>query len=62
MEDRLLKDVLAESAKFNGLLLVHDETADTQAKKILVPTWTAITHVQTPRQVFQALQDSGYKV
>jgi predicted protein tyrosine phosphatase len=58
MEARLKEDVLREIQKWNQLLLVHEELEDGK----IVPTWTAVDDIQTPREVFQRFADQGYPV
>lgn len=58
MESRLKEDVLREIAKWNQLLLVHEELQDAK----IIPTWTALDHVQTPREVFESFSAQGYAV
>lgn len=58
METRLRDDVLKESTKYNGLLLVHDEINKNQ----VIPRWVAAELVQTPREVVSAFQNAGHKL
>lgn len=58
MEARLKEDILREAKRCNGLLLVHDELENHK----VVPSWIAADIVQTPREVFDAFQQSGYRV
>jgi hypothetical protein len=53
LEQRLLEDVLEESERFGGMLLVHDELPDSR----VVPTWISVTResVSTPAQLFERL-------
>ncbi|KAI8816483.1 inositol hexakisphosphate-domain-containing protein, partial [Fimicolochytrium jonesii] len=59
MEARLKEDIEREASKWNGMLLVHEES---EGK--LVPTWMAIDrpHIQTPREVFDAFVAEGFPV
>lgn len=57
MEDRLKLDVINEAARYKGLLLVHDEHDSN-----IIPTWTCVLDVQTPRQIFDKLNELGYNV
>ncbi|KAI8371352.1 inositol hexakisphosphate-domain-containing protein [Radiomyces spectabilis] len=58
VEERLKHDVLNESKKMDGLLLVHDELPD----GTIVPCYIAADEVQTPKEVFQAFQEKGYRL
>jgi hypothetical protein len=58
MEARLKEDVQREIQKWNQLLLVHEELEDGK----IIPTWTAVDDIQTPREVFQRFADQGYPV
>ncbi|KAJ3280819.1 hypothetical protein HK104_000390 [Borealophlyctis nickersoniae] len=58
MEARMKEDVLREAARWNGLLLVHDELENGR----VVPTWMAIDEVKTPREVFEELRARGFRV
>jgi nitrate reductase NapAB chaperone NapD len=55
MEDRLKQDIKKELSKWNNLLLVHEE--DEKGK--IVPMWTAVTELQTTRELFQELDHQG---
>lgn len=55
MEDRLKLDVKKELAKWNNLILVHEEVE--QGK--IVPMWTAVTDLQTPKELFNGLNSKG---
>lgn len=56
LEQRLLEDVLEESERFGGMLLVHDELPDSR----VIPTWVAVSPetVATPAQLFHSLSES----
>ncbi|KAI9192964.1 inositol hexakisphosphate-domain-containing protein [Polychytrium aggregatum] len=58
MEERLKEDILAEAARSNGLILVHDEIHTGK----IVPTWMSVDSVQTLREVFQSFVAEGYPV
>ena len=63
MEERLKEDIIRESKKCQGVLLVHDELEDGR----IVPACIGIgaqyaTVIQTPKEVFQMLIDQGYPV
>lgn len=58
MESRLKDDVLKESQRFGGLVLVHDELDSGE----IVPTWCAATQVQTSREIFDSFIADGYEV
>lgn len=59
-EQRLKAEILAEAKANGGRLLVHGETAD----GTVVAEWVKVTpeSVQTTREVYQGLQDEGYKI
>lgn len=59
-EQTLKGEVLAELQRYGGRFLVHEENADGQ----IVARWLQVTpdQVQTPREVFQSLQQEGYRV
>ncbi|TPX58470.1 hypothetical protein SpCBS45565_g07990 [Spizellomyces sp. 'palustris'] len=58
MESRLKEDIEKEAARFGGLLLVHDELEPGR----VVPTWMAIDHIQTSREVFESFVTSGFRI
>ncbi|KAI9144841.1 inositol hexakisphosphate-domain-containing protein [Paraphysoderma sedebokerense] len=58
MEQRLKDDIIKESKKYNGLLLVHDELEEGK----VIPCWVAADEVQTPREVIESFQEKGYRV
>ncbi|KAL1914564.1 uncharacterized protein VTP21DRAFT_8189 [Calcarisporiella thermophila] len=58
MEERLKADIIKETKRMGGLLLVHDELDDGS----VVPCWIAADTVQSPREVFTSFQEQGYKV
>ncbi|GAA6033114.1 hypothetical protein JCM8097_002951 [Rhodosporidiobolus ruineniae] len=58
IEARLKQDVLRESARYGGLVLVHSESPTGQ----LQPTWIATDEVLTARELFSSLRSSGYNV
>jgi len=60
MEARLKEDVLAEAALYGNAIMVSGETDGGD----LVELWEAVTpvDVQTPREVFEELQEDGYCV
>ena len=55
MEDRLKQDINKELSKWNNLLLVHEEVEDGK----IVPMWTSITDLQTPKELFESLNAQG---
>jgi hypothetical protein len=55
MEDRLKLDIKKELSKWNNLLLVHEEID--QGK--IVPMWTAVTDLQTTKELFQEMNQQG---
>ncbi|KAI8809960.1 inositol hexakisphosphate-domain-containing protein [Cladochytrium replicatum] len=58
MEERLKDDALKEADQCGGLLLVHDELEPGK----VVPTWTAVDSIQTPREVFDGFRATGFRV
>ncbi|KAI9099760.1 inositol hexakisphosphate-domain-containing protein [Phlyctochytrium arcticum] len=58
METRLKEDIQREAGKFGGLLLVHDELENGR----VIPTWMAIDHIQTSREVFESLISEGFRI
>ncbi|KAI8898833.1 inositol hexakisphosphate-domain-containing protein [Globomyces pollinis-pini] len=58
MEIRLKQDIIQESQKWNGLVLVHEERDD----ETIIPKWMGVDHIQTPREVFESLGELGYQV
>ncbi|CAO1618211.1 unnamed protein product [Sympodiomycopsis kandeliae] len=62
IERRLKEDVLREAARFNGLIMVHEEAGDKE-KPVLHPTWIAVDKdaIKTVREVFDDLRDRGWR-
>jgi len=58
MEERLKADVVKETAKFGGLVLVHQELMD----GTVVPCWLSADSIQTPKEVFQKFQEQNYRL
>ncbi|KAJ3372938.1 hypothetical protein GGF31_001475 [Allomyces arbusculus] len=58
LEARLKDEVIAEAARYHGLVLVHDELVSGQ----VVPCWLAADVVQTPLDLVHAFQDLGYRI
>ncbi|KAH7442546.1 hypothetical protein KP509_03G093600 [Ceratopteris richardii] len=60
MEARLKEDILQEASRFTNKVLVNDELPDGQ----MVDLWEPVTQdsVQTPLEVYEALQSEGYNV
>ena len=63
MEKRLKEDVLAESARYGGRILLHIEESTDQGY-ILVPVWETIgaEDVQTPLDLYQSVIAQGFKI
>jgi hypothetical protein len=57
MEVRLKQDIISEARKNRGILLVHDEIDGH-----LVPFWIEATLVQTPREVYDLLIRTGFRI
>uniref|UniRef100_A0A0K3CRK6 BY PROTMAP: gi/472580415/gb/EMS18219.1/ metal ion binding protein [Rhodosporidium toruloides NP11] gi/647403677/emb/CDR49761.1/ RHTO0S32e00298g1_1 [Rhodosporidium toruloides] n=1 Tax=Rhodotorula toruloides TaxID=5286 RepID=A0A0K3CRK6_RHOTO len=58
IEARLKSDVLRESARYDGLVLVHDETRSGS----ILPTWVSADEVLTARELFSQIRSEGYNV
>lgn len=60
IESRLKQDILRESSKYGGLLMVHEETATGQIE----PTWIAVDEasVHTVREVWDRVKAEGWRV
>ena len=58
MESRLREDVLAESKRYGGRVLVSRELAGGQ----VVDSWEQVTSVQTPLEVYSMLSSEGYEL
>ena len=61
IEKRLRDDVLLESQRNGGMLLVHEEE---EGNEQLVPTWVAVqrNEVRTVREVWKQVQSDGWQV
>ncbi|GAA5990599.1 hypothetical protein JCM11641_007799 [Rhodosporidiobolus odoratus] len=62
IESRLKQDIIRESARYGGLILVHSESLTSGA---LQPTWISTDDLLTIRELFSSLRDSsngGYNV
>jgi hypothetical protein len=67
IEHRLKLDILAEAAKYGGLLLTHNEAAVAgiaDGDAAILPTWTAVdvSNVKTSRELWDGLRDAGWSV
>ncbi|VDC06830.1 unnamed protein product [Peniophora sp. CBMAI 1063] len=64
IEHRLKADILAESAKYGGLLLTHNEVAVEDGDGAILPTWTAVdgNNVRTSRELWEHLATEGWHV
>lgn len=60
MEARLKEDILRESERFGGAIMVIHETDDGQ----IFDAWEHVNSdsIQTPREVFSCLQVEGYPI
>ncbi|SJX66322.1 uncharacterized protein SRS1_16643 [Sporisorium reilianum f. sp. reilianum] len=60
IESRLKQDILRESSKYGGLVMVHEETATGQ----IAPTWIAVDEasVHTVREVWDRVKAEGWRV
>lgn len=63
MENQMKKDVIAESKRYNGRILLHEEMADGNHFSI-VPVWeTALeSDVQTPLDVYKQIMSEGFQI
>ncbi|KAH9945040.1 inositol hexakisphosphate-domain-containing protein [Epithele typhae] len=64
IERRLKNDILAESAKFGGLVLTHNEVASDTGEGAILPTWTAVdqNNVRTQRELMEYMKKEGWNV
>ncbi|GAA5856222.1 hypothetical protein JCM8547_000828 [Rhodosporidiobolus lusitaniae] len=64
IESRLKQDVLRESARYGGLVLVHSElpAPSPSSAGALQPTWIAADEILTARELFSSLRQGGYNV
>ncbi|RPD74988.1 hypothetical protein L226DRAFT_508637 [Lentinus tigrinus ALCF2SS1-7] len=64
IERRLKADILAESAKFGGLVLTHNEVASDSGEGAILPTWTAVdtNNVRTQRELMENMKHDGWNV
>lgn len=62
MEARLKEDVLTEAKRYDGALMVNHETDAGEIFDAWEPVSLEGNHVQTPAEVYQGLQNEGYKV
>ncbi|KNZ49561.1 hypothetical protein VP01_493g4 [Puccinia sorghi] len=58
IELRLKLDIIKESQKYGGLVLVHDETVEGD----ILPTWITADDVKTTREMWEGVKSEGYKV
>ncbi|RCI04172.1 hypothetical protein CU098_006507 [Rhizopus stolonifer] len=58
LEERLKADVEREAKAMGGLILVHQELADSS----VVPCFIAADQVQTPRELFEQFKQNDYRV
>ncbi|TFK90507.1 hypothetical protein K466DRAFT_660775 [Polyporus arcularius HHB13444] len=64
IERRLKADILAEAAKFGGLILTHNEVASDSGEGAILPTWTAVdaNNVRTQRELMEHMKEDGWNV
>ncbi|KAI0707157.1 inositol hexakisphosphate-domain-containing protein [Earliella scabrosa] len=64
IERRLKADILAEAAKFGGLVLTHNEVASDSGEGAILPTWTAVdmNNVRTQRELMENMRNDGWNV
>jgi len=58
IELRLKLDIIKESQKYGGLVLVHDETVEGD----ILPTWITADDVKTTREMWEGVKSEGYKL
>ncbi|KAI9486886.1 MAG: inositol hexakisphosphate-domain-containing protein [Benjaminiella poitrasii] len=58
LEERLKADVIKEAKTMGGLILVHQELADST----IVPCFIAADQVQTPKELFEEFQKLDYRL
>ncbi|KNF00354.1 hypothetical protein PSTG_06525 [Puccinia striiformis f. sp. tritici PST-78] len=58
IELRLKLDIIKESQKYGGLILVHDETVEGD----ILPTWITADDVKTTREMWEGVKSEGYHV
>ncbi|KAI0701909.1 inositol hexakisphosphate-domain-containing protein [Cerioporus squamosus] len=64
IERRLKADILAEAAKFGGLVLTHNEVASDSGEGAILPTWTAVdtNNVRTQRELMENMKKDGIPI
>ncbi|GAA6009259.1 hypothetical protein JCM11491_004248 [Sporobolomyces phaffii] len=66
IEARLKQDVLKESRRYGGLVLVHSEDSASHASSTptstITPTWVSADNVRTVRELFSQIREKGYNV
>ncbi|KAI0768012.1 inositol hexakisphosphate-domain-containing protein [Trametes elegans] len=65
IEIRLKNDILAEAAKYGGLVLTHNEVATAgEGEGAILPTWTAVDNgnVRTQRELMENMRKDGWNV
>ncbi|KAF9526356.1 inositol hexakisphosphate-domain-containing protein [Crepidotus variabilis] len=64
IETRLKSDILAESLKYGGVVLTHNEVAADQGDGAILPTWTAVdtSNVKTSRELWESMKRDGWNV
>ncbi|KAI9453330.1 inositol hexakisphosphate-domain-containing protein [Russula earlei] len=64
IEQRLKNDILAESVRFGGLILTHNEIAIEDGDGAILPTWTAVdsNNVRTSRELWEYMRSEGWHV
>jgi hypothetical protein len=67
IETRLKADILAEAAKYGGLLLTHNEAAVSDVADghaAILPTWTSVdsANVRTMRELMNQMKEQGWSV
>ncbi|GAA5906325.1 uncharacterized protein JCM6883_005515 [Sporobolomyces salmoneus] len=63
IEARLKQDVLKESRRYGGLVLVHSEdSSSSHSTPTITPTWVSADNIRTVRELFSQIRDKGYNV
>ncbi|KXS15115.1 hypothetical protein M427DRAFT_112131 [Gonapodya prolifera JEL478] len=63
MEVRMKSDLIQETKKYGGRVLLHDEEVKPTGFEI-VPVWESVTEddIRTPLELFQSIVEEGYKI
>ncbi|TPX31687.1 hypothetical protein SmJEL517_g05062 [Synchytrium microbalum] len=63
MEHQMKLDAIADSRRYGGRLLLHEEEGDAKTYSI-VPVWETVKEqdIQTPMEVFKSIENEGFHV